>query len=117
VGCGCSIFNSAYTHTNALKLNIFLSKLSSVWLGLKFIKSQSVTVGSVGNLLKFGRLRSVRSKIFAVTIGCFGKKEEEEEYPAFRLPFGVGCCPRTVSRSPIFFLHLLLNVALDRRPA
>jgi hypothetical protein len=21
----------------------------------------------------------------------------EEEYPAFRLPFGMGCCPRTVS--------------------
>ena len=37
------------------------------------------------------------------------------------LPFGYlavwGCCPRTVSIAPMPFLHLLLNAALDRRPA
>jgi hypothetical protein len=45
------------------------------------------------------------------------EEEEEEEYPAFRLPFSIGCCPETVSTSPIFFLQLLLAVALDRRLA
>ena len=44
-------------------------------------------------------------------------EEEEEDTPAFRLPCSVGCCPRTVSIGSMFFLHLLLNVALDRRPA
>ena len=45
------------------------------------------------------------------------EEEEEEDTPAFRLPCSVRCCPRTVSIGPMLFLHLLLNVALDRRPA
>ena len=45
------------------------------------------------------------------------EEEEEEDTPVFRLPFSVGCCPRTVSIGLLLFLHLLLNVALDRRPA
>jgi hypothetical protein len=43
------------------------------------------------------------------------KEEEEEEYPAFCLPCGIGCCPETVSTGPIFFLQLLLYVVLDRK--
>ena len=48
---------------------------------------------------------------------CIEGEEGEEDTPAFRLPCSVGCCPRTVSIGPMLFLHLLLNVALDRRPA
>jgi hypothetical protein len=30
------------------------------------------------------------------------EEEEEEEYPAFRLPCGMGCCPETVSLARYF---------------
>ena len=45
------------------------------------------------------------------------EEKEEEDTPAFRLPCSVECCPRTVSRGPMLFLHLLVNVAVNRRPA
>ena len=45
------------------------------------------------------------------------KRDEDEDTPAFRLPYSVRCCPRTASIGPMLSLRLLLNVALDRRPA
>jgi hypothetical protein len=45
------------------------------------------------------------------------EEEEEEEYPCLSATFQCGVQSEDRFISPIFFLQLLIAVALDRRPA